>query len=414
MPEVQEPLLEPPPSNAGCCDRERPRVEEAPVSKILLVEPDYYTRYPPLGLLKLAAYHRKRGDEVRLVRGNHSGWKPDRVYVTSLFSYAWRPVHAAVQFYRNTFPKARVVLGGIYASLLPDHALLSGTSELYVGLHPGAESSVPAWDLVPEWDGSILFASRGCIRKCGFCSVPKLEGPPTDFRLGIRRQVMDYHRRVILWDNNILGNPNWKPIFDQLIELDREVDFNQGLDARLITEDIAVRVAEIKTKSIRLAYDYPGIREGVRRGIENLAAAGVSRKKLVVYTLYNYIDTPEQFFGKVKDLLSWGVASYPMRFEPLTSLTKNAYVSPRWTREELNQVASARRVLGYAGAFPSYKGLSKKMEAATSFMEAFALRSVGEKRYAGTTGHLGAKRARFGGNLDWRRAPSTPSESVAA
>ena len=79
------------------------------------------------------------------------------------------------------------MLGGIYASLLPQHAATSG-AEIHVGLHPAAEAMMPAWDLIPEWDGSVLFASRGCIRKCGFCSVPKLEGPPADFKESIASQ----------------------------------------------------------------------------------------------------------------------------------------------------------------------------------------------------------------------------------
>jgi hypothetical protein len=382
---------------------------------VLLVEPDYYTRYPPLGLLKLASYHRGMGDEVKLIRGQQNDWTPEVVYVTSLFSYSWRPVHAAVRFYRKTFPAARVTLGGVYASLLPDHARLSGAQEVHVGLHHPAEACIPAWDLIrEEWDGSIIFASRGCIRKCGFCSVPKLEGPPTDLKVGIKRQVMDYHSRVILWDNNILGNSNWKPIFEQLIEIGKTVDFNQGLDARLITPEIAEYIARIRTKNIRLAYDYPGIREGVRKGIAALESAGVSKKKITVYTLFNYIDTPEQFFHKVKDLLSWGVASYPMRFEPLTSLTKNAYVSPRWTRDQIDEVARARRVLGYAGAFPAYKGLVAKFEEARNFEEAFRLREPGTRRSNGTTGHLSGKRARFGGILDWRNSSKDSSRSAVA
>lgn len=387
------------------------------MSRVLLVEPDYYTRYPPLGLLKLSTYHKKQGDDVRLVRGPQplDDWVPDRIYVTSLFSYAWRPVHAAVRHYSRTFPDARVILGGIYASLLPEHAKTSGAHEVHVGLHHPAEACIPDWDLIRgEWDGSILFASRGCIRKCGFCSVPKLEGPPDDLRHGIKRQVMDYHSRVIIWDNNILGNSNWKEIFDQLIEIDKIVDFNQGLDARLITPEVAKYIARVKTKGIRLAYDYPGIREGVRRGIKLLDEAGISKKKITVYTLFNYIESPEQFFLKVKDLLEWGVASYPMRFEPLTSLTKNAYKAPRWTYAQLNTVAQARRVLGYAGAFPAYKGLISKFEAAKNFDQAFALRRIGRRRSRGTTGHLSAKKARFGGTLDWRKTSQPSSRSAAA
>lgn len=371
---------------------------------VLLVEPDYYTRYPPLGLLKLASYHMSRGDEVRLVRGEKKLRRtPDRIYVTSLFSYAWRPVHAAVRHYKKLFPKAPVSLGGIYASLLPEHAATAGADEIMVGLHPEAESHVPAWKLVPEWDGSILFASRGCVRKCGFCSVPKLEGAPSAFKENIKSQLFERHSRIILWDNNILGNWNWRPIFEELAAIGKEVDFNQGLDARLVTDESAQAIARIPTRTIRLAYDYPGIREGVREGIETLVRHGVSRKKIVVYTLYNYIESPEDFYEKVRDLLEWGVTSYPMRFEPLTSLTKNAYVAPKWTREQLNAVANARRVLGYAGAFPAYKGLVEKFKRAGSFEEAFRLRDVGARRSTKTTGHLRASQPRWGGVLDWRQ-----------
>src|SRR5205807_2898542 len=83
----------------------------------LLVEPDYYTRYPPLGLLKLAALHRYQGGSVELIRGEKPpSRRPDRVYVTSLFTYAWKPVHRAVHYYRKLFPGVPISLGGIYAS----------------------------------------------------------------------------------------------------------------------------------------------------------------------------------------------------------------------------------------------------------------------------------------------------------
>ena len=67
------------------------------------------------------------------------------------------------------------------------------------------------------------------------------------------------------------------------------------------------------------------------------------------------------------ELLSWGVTSYPMRFEPLTSLTKNAWVAPNWSQDALQTVAAARRVLGYAGAFPPYDALKNKLEKARDF-----------------------------------------------
>lgn len=345
--------------------------------RVLLVEPDYYTRYPPLGLLKLGAYHRLKGDTIELVRGlTRPADAPDQIYVTSLFTYAWKPVHEAVAHYKHMFPDAKVHLGGIYASLLPEHAKLSGADVVHPGLVHDAEELMPAYDLVPKWKASILFASRGCVRRCGFCSVPKLEGRPHSLKYRIRNLIYPTHKRVILWDNNILGNANWRDIFDELIELGLEVDFNQGLDARLVTDEATEKLGQIKTSVIRLAYDFYGIGPAVRKAIERLEAAGKRRRDIVVYTLFNYTDDPDDFLGRVKDLLSWGVVSYPMRYEPLTSLAKNRFVSPRWDPERLEMVADARRVMGCAGAFPPYRGLVKKLMKAESFDEAFKLRPL--------------------------------------
>ncbi len=344
---------------------------------VLLVEPDYYTRYPPLGLLKLGAYHRTVGDTVELVRApSQPIRRPDLVYVTSLFSYSWRPVHEAVRYYRERFPSALVSLGGIYASLLPEHAAISGAHKVHVGLFPEAESLTPAYDLVPEWNATILFASRGCIRRCGFCSVPKLEGRPSSFRYGIVDLIYPGHKKVIFWDNNILGNPNWRSVFDEMADLQIEVDFNQGLDGRLLTEEVADKIAKCKMTTIRLAYDYIGVGPYIEKAIRRLRELGVSARKIIVYTLFNYIDDPENFLHRVRDLLNWGAVCYPMRFEPLTSLDKNKYVSPRWDSERLNKVAHARRVLGYAGSFPPYKGLVEKFNRAEDFDEAFSVRPL--------------------------------------
>lgn len=368
--------------------------------RVLLVEPDYYTRYPPLGLLKLARYEQLQENRIHFVRGCVETEEPDRIYVTSLFTYSWRPVHAAIRYYKRRFPQARISLGGIYASLLPEHAAQSGADEVHVGLFPEAEDLMPAWELVPDWDGSIIFASRGCVRKCGFCSVPKLEGRPQALKYSIRDMIYRGHTRVILWDNNILGNANWKPIFDQLADIGLEVDFNQGLDARLMTDEVAERLAKLKFRSIRLAYDYKGVGPFVERALERLEAAGIRRRTVVVYTLYNYLDDPENFKVRVEEILSWGATSYPMRFEPLTSLTKNAYISPHWTREQVETVAKARRVIGFAGAFPPYEFLARKFRKAKNFNAAFKLRrpKPGRRRKRARN-HISP---RWGGDLDWR------------
>src|SRR2546430_17018003 len=192
-------------------------------------------------------------------------------------------------------------------------------------------------------------------------------------------------------------------------------DFNQGLDERLVTQKVAEQIGRMRMEAVRVAYDYHGIGPAVERAITLLKEAGVNPRKIISYTLFNYQDDPEDFFERVRALLNWGAVCYPMRFEPLTSLEKNRFVSPRWGREELEMVAKARRVIGYAGAFPPYEGLVDKFNRAKDFQEAFQLREIREKKAPkflqeqdldinGNEGRVGGHVSRLFGGLDWRDA----------
>jgi len=348
--------------------------------RVLLAEPHksrkYHTPYPPLGSLKLASYHRQRGDLVRLVNGvSGNGFRPDIIYITSLFTYAWEPVHEVIRYYSAEYKNARVIVGGIYASLCTEHLRKAFGSrvEIVKGLVPEIENLLPDYSLVPEWDASILFSSRGCIRKCKFCSVPQLE-PKFEAKNSIKHLIYPGHRRVILWDNNILASPYWQNIFGELEQSGLEVDFNQGLDARLFTEETAIRIKRMKVPIVRLAYDSKGIKVPLKRAIGLLQDVGVTGRRIIVYCLYGFLDTPLDFLERVTNLINWGVVAYPMRYQPLEPCIKNSYVSPNWQPEQLEMVARARRVIGYGGAFPPYEGLRNKLLDASSFNEAFSLR----------------------------------------
>jgi hypothetical protein len=348
--------------------------------KILLVEPQksrkYYTSYPPLGLLKLAAYHKSKKDKVRFVQGfSDDGFEPNIIYITSLFTYSYEPVHAAIRSYREKYKKARIIVGGIYATLCPDHLKekFKKTIEIHQGLMEKIENILPDYSLVPFWNASILFSSRGCIRKCRFCSVPKIE-PQFTAKKSIRHLIYPGHKKVIFWDNNILASPYWRGIFDELEELNFEVDFNQGLDARLINEDVALRLTKLRLPILRLAYDSNRIKRPLEKAINLLKSVGIRGRNILVYCLYNHLDSPEDFLNRIIDLMEWKVVAYPMRYEPLIPRPKNTYTSPNWTIEQLEMVADARRVIGYGGAFPPYEGLKKKILNAKSFEKAFELR----------------------------------------
>ena len=109
---------------------------------ILLVEPNFpipaksknHCNFLPIGLLKIAAYHRKQGDKAELHRGNYQAKSyPNEIKVTSLFTYWSAHVWDSVSFYRKLYPKAHIEVGGIYASLMPEHAKQSDAMTCRLG-----------------------------------------------------------------------------------------------------------------------------------------------------------------------------------------------------------------------------------------------------------------------------------------
>ena len=160
-----------------------------------------------------------------------------------------------------------------------------------------------------------------------------------------------------------------------------KVDFNQGLDARLITDEAAERLGRMKFfPAIRVAYDYIGIGKFVKKAIERLISNGLNGREIFVYILFNYADSPNDFFERVREVINWGATAYPMRYIPLNSLDKNKHIGPKWSYENLQLVQRARRVIGYGGAFPPYEGLVKKLNVASDFCQAFELVPVVKAR----------------------------------
>jgi len=350
------------------------------MKKVLLVEPEYYTKYPPLGLLKFSTYHKEKGDKVLYVRGKVGGldnyfYDPDIIYITTLWTYAWRITHETIEYYLNTFPKAEIKVGGIYASICPEHLKehFKDRIELTIGLCDFAEEVVPDYSLVPDFKQNILFTSRGCLRKCKFCVVHRIE-PEFKAKKTIKPYINPEFKKLTLFDNNFLASPYWENIIEEIYELKLEVDFNQGLDARLVNGKVVEKLSLIKPKILRFAYDNIKIGKKVKEVIEKFRAIGYNSSQIRFYVLYNSEDdTPQDFLERVRNLMEWGATAYPMKFVPLKPVEKNEYISPNWTPELVEMVFKACRVLGRHGGLISCETLKRKFGEAKTLEEALHL-----------------------------------------
>lgn len=365
---------------------------------ILLIEPGYKNKYPPLGLMKIAQYHGPNGkrDNVKFVKGRESAvldtcW--DRIYVTTLFSFEWRKISEAIDFALEASGNQpnNIFVGGIAASLMHEQFLLESRwhgirfingllrtapalslqlsafdEELYSDDVTGQpiEDRIPDYSILdqisyryPVVDGYFAYASRGCIRKCSFCGVPKLEGDLydtpslTSIVNGIEK-LYGPKKDLILMDNNVVASPRFKEIIAEIRDLGfvrgaklrrgkssslRRVDFNQGVDARILCKDPMYlrELSSICIKPLRIAFDHLGLRKPYETAIRYAHEVGLH--DLSNYMLYNFHDSPSDLYQRMRiniDLnreLNIRIFSFPMRYQP-TDMKDRSHIGEKWNR----------------------------------------------------------------------------------
>lgn len=363
---------------------------------ILLVEPGYSNKYPPLGLMKIAQYHGPQGknDRVRFVKGEDpiardTAW--DRIYITTLFSFEWERTARSIDYALDLVggQAHRVFVGGIAASLMHEKfigeprwrgvrfikGLLGEAPAISLQLDPFDEefyaddlNGKPIEDLVPDYsildhisyeypvsDAYFTYASRGCVRKCAFCGVPTLEGMQRDTNslTNVVEGVSALYgekRDLILMDNNVVASANFKEIIAEIIdlgfergarlkrgryELQRRVDFNQGVDARILCKDpmYLQQLARIALKPLRIAFDHLGLKKPYAQAVRYSAEAGLT--ELSNYMLYNFNDNPQDLFERMRlnvelnEELDIRIFSFPMRYQPVNRQDRG-HIGANW------------------------------------------------------------------------------------
>jgi hypothetical protein len=154
---------------------------------------------------------------------------------------------------------------------------------------------------------------------------------------GAFRELQDWPDLPIVCDNNLLASSraHFERVIDRL-KRHRGVDFNQGLDARLLTMDIARRLAELDG-IFRLSWDTPAQEGAVFDALTRLWAAAIPKDRIRCYVLIGYNDTAEFAHDRCRSLVALGILPNPQRYVPLDSLTRR-YVGPGWTDKELTRI----------------------------------------------------------------------------
>ena len=376
------------------------------MADILLIELNYLNKYPPLGLMKISYFHKHiLGDCVVFAKGTlpdklFKKW--DRVYVTTLFTFEWEETKKSIEYALTVvIDKSKVFVGGIMATLMPDlfvetfptitlvKGLLNREGTLGLRDEQCIDRLTPDYAILddidykyPATDAYFLYMTRGCGMRCQFCAVQTLEPQYVPY-ISIREQIAEVDRQfgakrnLLLMDNNVLRSNQFDKIVDELTELGfgkggtypsphtgrpmrRYIDFNQGLDAKLLTEHKAKRLGQLAIRPARVAFDHIEDEEQYKWALELCAKYGI--KYLSNYILYNgedftgkgqhyHADTPEDLFARMKISMDYcdelndkygsdgriHIFSFPMKYIPLNA-TDRSFIGTHWNKKYLRAV----------------------------------------------------------------------------
>lgn len=261
---------------------------------------DIDSTIPNLALMKISAYYKAGGATVGFNIDD-----PDRAFISVIFKKNRGIANQSANMLKALYPNVIIDIGG------PGY-------DLTKTLPQAIEDTAPDYALYPNMGYALGFTTRGCIRACPFCVVPKKEG-----KLRRVNSIENIYRpelpAIKLLDNNVLADPdNFKHIVDFCADHNVKLDVSQGLDIRLLTSDLAEYVARIKPlHKLDFAFDSLAYKDAVKRGIDLLKDAGVNVRGNVQF--YVYCDksvTGEYGFNSALErcqlLKSWGTNAYVM------------------------------------------------------------------------------------------------------
>lgn len=277
--------------------------------KIGLIDVDGHN-YPNLPLMKISAWHKSHGDNVTwydVMFGGHY----DKVYMSKVFSFT--------PDYEYFIDADEIIKGGTGYAIS-----LEGGKERYDETKDKAlpyeiEHIYPDYSLYPEMtkDTAFGFLTRGCPRGCDFCHVKDKEGR-CSHKVADLSEFWKGQKNIILCDPNILACKEHLQLLQQLADSKAKVNFNQGLDIRLITDKNLEILKQIRLDSIHFAFDRwqdEDIIEPKLRDFKEKTGYNRSKGHVMVYILCNFDTTIEQDIYRIQLCRELNFSPYPMIYD---------------------------------------------------------------------------------------------------
>ncbi len=294
--------------------------------KIALIDVDGHN-FPNLPLMKLSAWHKAKGDSVEWYEPLFSE-NIDICYMSKVFSFTpdyIYPVDAKIIKKSGTgyfYPEGGEPLPQEIEHIYPDYSIY--------------------FDIIPEVKETAYgFLTRGCPRGCNFCIVGKKEGRKS-CKVADLSEFWNGQKNIKLLDPNLFACRDWRELAQQLIDSKAYIDFTQGCDIRIMTEEMVEMLMKMKIKQIHFAWDKYTDKEMIVKKFKMFKEiTGWDKRKMTVYVLTNYDTTHEQDLERIYTLRDLGYWPYVMIYEkeklPKGHITKQLqrYVNMRAIFEKI-------------------------------------------------------------------------------
>lgn len=277
--------------------------------------------FPNLPLMKISSFHKSNGDKVEFVQPS---MHYDKVYMSKIFTESEEPdnIHGDI-----------IIRGG------------SGY-DLENKLPYEIEHSYPDYGLYPQYDFALGKLTIGCPRKNHtFCITPRKDGCKA-VKVADLSEFWKGQKKIVLLDQNILACKDRIDLLRQLKASKAEIEFNGGMDARFVNQEIIEELQGIRVKDYHFAWDDP--REKLEKNFQVIKESGLKNPNQVgVYVLTNYWSSIEEDLYRVYTLRSMGFMPFVMIFNKQLYFDSRGNWLPgvglKFTQDELRHVKTCQQ-----------------------------------------------------------------------